>query len=52
MDCVESFEISLEEAGARVVFLSDYVTAQQIVDHVEAETWFTVTCQEAIEDAL
>lgn len=49
MDCLVTYEVSLEETGARVEYLSDYVSSQDIADHIEDETWFEVTCQEAVE---
>lgn len=49
MDCLSGFEVSLEEVGAEVSYLWEYVTPQDIADHIESETSFSVTCQEPVE---
>ena len=46
LDCIATFEVSLEGAGARVEYLAGYLYPDDIVSHLEAETYFTVTCQE------
>jgi copper chaperone CopZ len=46
MDCLVSYSVSLEESGATVEYLSDYVTSQDIADQIESDTSFEVTCQE------
>ncbi len=49
LDCVVEYEVSLEDGGARVTYLSGYVAPQEIADYVEEETWFTVGCIEPEE---
>ena len=43
------YEVSLEEVGARVTTLAADVDPQDIADHIEEETWFTVECMEVEE---
>jgi hypothetical protein len=44
MDCLAGFDVSLEEGGAAVGYLSDCVATQDIADRLEAETDFVVSC--------
>ncbi len=44
-----SAEASLSDAGARVEYLTGYLTPDEIIAHLEAETTYTVSCQEDVE---
>jgi copper chaperone CopZ len=49
VDCLVSFTVSLEESGATVEYLKDYVSTQELADQIEGGTSFDVTCQEPVE---